>query len=77
MNKKTKAILYNLLGFAPIFLLLYFTIPQFTDLSGLWIPVTAFIVGTILAPKFQAVNYQGQEKIFMKWLFIKGVREIK
>ncbi|KAF2518790.1 hypothetical protein E0W68_08565 [Flavobacterium salilacus subsp. salilacus] len=77
MNKKAKAILYNFLGFAPIFLLLYFTIPQFTGLTGLFIPLTAFVVATILAPKFQAIKYQGQEKILMKWLFIKGVKEVK
>ncbi len=77
MNKKTKALLYNLAGFAPIFLLLYFLIPEFTGLTGLFIPLTAFVVATILAPKFQAVKYQGEEKIFMKWLFIKGIKEVK
>jgi hypothetical protein len=30
-----------------------------------------------LAPKFQAVKTNEGEKIFMKWLFIKGVKEVK
>jgi len=77
MNKSTKAILYNFLGFAPIYLLLYFVIGKFTGLTGWWIPITAFIVTTILAPKFQAAKIHGEEKIFMRWLFIKGVKEVK
>ncbi|KGO94789.1 hypothetical protein [Flavobacterium subsaxonicum] len=77
MSKSTKALLYNFLGFAPIYLLLYFLIGKFTNLTGWWIPVTAAVATTILAPKFQAAKYLGEEKIFMKWLFIKGPREIK
>jgi len=30
-----------------------------------------------LAPKFQAVKTNEGEKLFMKWLFIKGIKEIK
>jgi hypothetical protein len=40
------------------------------------LPVTAFIVGTILAPKFQAIKTQEGEKIFMKWIFIKGIKQL-
>jgi hypothetical protein len=40
-------------------------------------PLTAFVVATILAPKFQAGNVGGTEKIFMKWIFLKGVKEVK
>jgi hypothetical protein len=36
----------------------------------------AFVIGTILAPKFQAVNTKDGEKLFMKWLFVKGVKEV-
>lgn len=76
-NKKVKAFLYNFLGFAPIFLLVYFLVEKFTGLTGFWMPLTAFIASTILAPKFQVVKYEGKEKIFMKWLFIKGIKEVK
>ena len=40
------------------------------------IPITAFVVGTLTAPKFQAVQTPDGEKIFMRWLFLKGVREV-
>jgi len=77
MNKSTKALLYNFLGFAPIFLLTYLLVKQVTDLDGLWVPLTAFMVTLILSPKFQAVKIHGQEKILMRWLFIKGFKEVK
>jgi hypothetical protein len=41
-----------------------------------WIPVTAFFVGTIVSPKFQAIKSKDGEKLFMKWVFMKGVKEI-
>lgn len=77
MNKKTKTFLYNFICFALLYTLMYFIVVTFTQLTGLWIPVTAAIVSSILAPKFQVVNFQNEEKIFMRWMFIKGVKEIK
>lgn len=77
MNKKTKAFLYNFICFALLYTLCYFLIITFTELTGLWIPVTAAVAASILAPKFQAVSYQGENKIFMKWLFFKNVKEVK
>ena len=77
MSKKTKSFVYNLIGFALFFIPLQAVLTRLTNLTGLWIPMTAFVIGTILAPKFQAVRTKDGEKLFMKWLFIKGVKEIK
>ncbi len=77
MNKKRKALTYNFLCFAAFYMILYFLIVRFTGLTGLWIPLTAFVSASILTPKFQYVKYRGEDKIFMKWLFIKGLKEIK
>lgn len=77
MSKQAKALLYNFLGFAPFFLLGWYLIGNFTGLTGFWVPATATVASTILAPKFQAIKVQGEEKIFMKWLFIKGVKVVK
>ena len=77
MNKKTKSFIYNFLGFAIIYIPAYLLIMIYTGLTGIWIPLTAFMVTLILSPKFQVVNFHGQEKILMKWLFIKGVKEVK
>jgi hypothetical protein len=76
MSKKTKALVYNLIGFAIIFFAVRFAVATFTTLTGLWIPLIAFIVGTVLAPKFQAVATKDGEKLFMKWIFVKGIKEV-
>lgn len=76
MSKKTKALLYNLFCFAAIFVAVRFLLVIYTHLTGFWLPLTAFVIGTLLAPKFQAVNTKDGEKVFMKWLFIKGIKEV-
>lgn len=77
MSKKTKAFLFNFIGFAVFFFGTRYLVDIYTNLEGWWIPLTAFVVGTILAPKFQTVNTKDGEKLFMKWIFIKGIKEIK
>lgn len=77
MKKSTKALLYNFLGFAPIFIIMYYLAQEFTGLGSFMKPLAAFVVTTILAPKFQAGKVHGEEKLFMRWMFIKGVKEIK
>lgn len=77
MKKSTKAFLFQLLSFALFFIAARFLIASYTGLTGFWIPITAFVVGTILAPQFQAIQTNEGEKLFMKWLFLKGVKEIK
>jgi hypothetical protein len=77
MNKKTKALLYNFLGFALFFTIVYFLVVRFTHVTGLWIPFISGVAASILTPKFQVVKYMGEEKLLMKWMFIKGVKEIK
>ena len=76
MTKKTKSFVYNLLSFAAFFLPLQVAVSYFTALEGIWIPIVAFAFGTIFAPKFQAVRTSDGERIFMKWLFVKGFKEV-
>lgn len=77
MSKKTKSFIYNLLSFAALFLPLQIAVSYFTDLKGIWIMVVAFVVATIFAPKFQAVQTKDGEKLFMKIIFVKEVKEIE
>ena len=72
-----RAFLYQLGCFAILFISFRFLIFKYTNLTGLFVPFTAFVVGTILSPKFQAVKTKDGEKLFMKWLFLKGIKEIK
>jgi len=76
MSKKTKAFLYNLLGFAFFFIGALLILQQVLHLQDIILKLIAFVIGTVLAPKFQAVPTQEGEKLFMKWLFVKGVREL-
>lgn len=77
MNLKIKAFFYQLMCFAALFILSRYLIEAYSNLTGYWIPFTAFVVGTLLSPKFQAIQTKDGEKLFMKWLFMKEVREVK
>ena len=77
MSLKTKAFIYQLLSFAVLFIIVRFLIVEFTGMYGYWIPLTAFVVGTILAPQFQVVKTNEGEKMFMKWIFMKGIKQVK
>lgn len=71
-----RAFIYQLGCFAILFISARFAVEQYTNLIGFWIPLTAFVIGTLLSPKFQAVKTKEGEKLYMKWIFMKGIREI-
>lgn len=71
-----RALIFQFVSFGILFFGARFLVMQYTQLSGFLIPITAFVVSTILAPKFQAVKTKTGEKLFMSWLFLKGIREI-
>lgn len=77
MSKQNKTLIFNMIGFLILFMAFRFIIAKFTGFTSWQIPVAAFVISTILAPKFQMVKTAEGEKIFMKWIFIKGVKEIK
>jgi hypothetical protein len=65
-----------LISFAILCIAVRYLVATYTTLTGLWVPIIAFVVGTVFAPKFQAVRTKDGEKLFMKWIFLKGIREI-
>ncbi|CAM2890751.1 hypothetical protein [Flavobacterium frigoris] len=73
---QVRAFLYQLGCFAILFISARYLVERYTELIGFWIPLTAFVVGTLLSPKFQAVKTKDGEKLYMKWIFTKGVKEI-
>ena len=77
MSKQTKSLVFNMLGFLILFIGFRFIVATYSGLTSWQIPLAAFLIATLLAPKFQVVRTDEGEKLFMKWLFIKGVREIK
>jgi len=74
---QVRAFLYQLGCFSILFLSARYLLWRYTNLTGFWIPFTAFVLGTLLSPKFQAVKTTDGEKLYMKWMFIKGIKEIK
>ncbi len=77
MSLKTKGFFYNFVGFALIYILLYAIATFFTGLTGLWRPITAAVAASLLSPKYQVVKTANGEKLFVSWIFFKGVREVR
>mgnify|MGYP005612264699 CR=1 FL=1 len=73
---QVRALLYQLGCFGILYILFRFLIVSYTNLEGLWISITALVIGTLLAPQFKAVKTKDGEKLFMSWIFIKGIKEI-
>ena len=74
---QVKAFVFQLLCFAVLFILSRILFEKYSNLTGFWVPITAFVVSTLLAPKFQALKTNEGEKLLMKWILIKGIKEIK
>jgi hypothetical protein len=74
---QVKAFVFQLFCFAVLFILFRILLDRYSNLTGFWVPISSFVVSTILSPKFQAVKTNEGEKLFMKWLFSKGIKELK
>lgn len=77
MNKKTKALLFNLICFAVLFIGARYLVDRYFWYQGIWVSLAAFVITLLISPKFQAVKTAQGEKLFVSWLFLKGVKEIK
>jgi len=75
-NKNLKALLYNFLGFASFYIPAYFIAQYFFPKNSMLIPLVSFIFALLLAPKFQYALVENQPKIFMRWVFSKGVKDV-
>jgi len=78
MTKGTKALILMFFSYALFFLSIYYALTHYhTAIQGFWIPLTAGICSTLLAPQFKSIKTPKGEKIFMRWLLLKEVKEIK
>jgi hypothetical protein len=73
---QVKAFIFQLICFVIFFLSVKYTVLELTTLSGLFPSIIAFVIGTFLAPKFKATKTKDGEKLYMSWIFMKGIREI-
>ncbi len=76
MKLKHKALLYNFLCFAVIFIIARYLFGYFFLMHHLILAFMSAIIATVLAPKFAVANIKGQEKLMMKWIFKKGIKEL-
>ncbi len=76
MKPKHKALLLNFIAFMTLFLITRLTLGHYVPMSPIFLAVISAITATVFAPKFGAVNTQGGKKVMMKWIFIKGAREV-
>lgn len=76
MKPKYKVFIYNFLGFAMLFVLFRFGLSLVLKLETFYMALIAAILASILAPKFAVVQKEGLDKIVMKWIFIKGFKEL-
>ncbi|CAM3946420.1 MULTISPECIES: hypothetical protein [Flavobacterium] len=77
MSKKTKAFLYNFLSFVAIYIPALFIVKLIVNSESVIVSIFAFVISLVLGPKFQYVKTSEDEKIFMKWIFVKGIKEVK
>ena len=73
---KVRSYIFQIGCFGVLFFLIQYLLTEYTNLDGLWVSSTAFVVGTILSPVFQAVKTKNGERLFMKWIFLKGFKDI-
>jgi type IV secretory pathway TrbL component len=77
MKLSVKAFLLQFGSFAVLFLLFRFLIYRYSNIEeNLWASLIAFVVATILAPKFKNIKTEHGEKIYVKWFLFKTVREL-
>jgi hypothetical protein len=76
MKPKHKALLFNFIAFVVLFLIARLVLGYYLPISPIFLAVTSAIIANVLAPKFGAIQTDDGEKVLMKWIFIKGMREI-
>ncbi|MEK6154357.1 hypothetical protein WIW50_13885 [Flavobacteriaceae bacterium 3-367] len=76
MRPKYRALLFNFLGFALLFIVIRLILGYYMPINRIFLAVASAIAANILAPKFGAIQTDEGEKVLMKWVFMKGTREI-
>jgi hypothetical protein len=76
MKAKYRALLFNFLGFAILFLIIRLVMGHYFNANTFLLALVSALLANILVPKFGVVKTYGGDKLFMKWLFRKGIKEI-
>jgi hypothetical protein len=76
MKPKHKVLVFNFLGFAILFVLFRFGLSLLLQIDSFYLSLTAAIAASFLAPKFAVIKNERIDKIVMKWIFLKGFKEL-
>lgn len=75
MTKTIKVLLVQFACFACLFLLGKLIL-TFTDVTGIVNAVICAVFATVFAPQFKVFKTADGEKVYMRWLFSKKVKEL-
>lgn len=74
---QVRAFLYQFGVFLSLFITAKLCITAFVpSITGVAVPLLSFGFSTLLGPKFYATKTKDGEKLFMKWIFFKEIKEI-
>lgn len=76
MTLKNKALLFNFLSFAIIFIVFRFFVMDYFYENRIVKSVLSALITAFLAPKFAVHKNKEVSSIVMKWLFIKGFKQL-
>ncbi|MEZ4971644.1 MAG: hypothetical protein R2814_18640 [Flavobacteriaceae bacterium] len=76
MKTKYKALILNFLCFTILFVAGRLLLGMLLSLNTLVLAFMAAVAASVLAPKFSAVKTRSGEKLMMKWIFVKGFKEL-
>jgi len=76
MSKKNKALLFNFLGFALIFIIVRLGVGYFLEIGRIYISIISAVTAMVLAPKFGVTKINSEEKLMMRSIFLKGFKEL-
>lgn len=77
MSAKNKSFLLNFLCFGLIFITFRLGINYFfPELDRLWAALIAGVLTIFVAPRFAAIPTDKGEKVFMKWILLKNIKQI-
>ena len=76
MTLKFKALLYNFIGFIFFFLLIRLGVGYFFPVDNVIKLMAVGLTTIILAPKFAVIKTDEGEKMKMKWIFMKGIKDV-
>ena len=76
MRPKYKALLFNFITFAIIYIIIRLGLGYFWPDNSTFLALGSAVITITLSPKFTTIKTNSGEKLMMKWIFIKNVRQL-